>query len=159
MKKVLLSIGVLAVVAFGVIQLIPVDRSNPPGETDIPTSPDVKAILKRACYDCHSNETVWPWYSRVAPVSWLVVWDVRKGREELNFSTWNRYGAEERAKKVKESREEVEDGEMPPWFYVAVHPQARLSTEDRGVLDAWAGGRSGPTDDNEGFEAEHGHDD
>ena len=159
MKKMLLSIGVLAIVAFGIIQLIPVDRSNPPVGADIPTSPAVKAILKRACYDCHSNETVWPWYSRVAPISWVVAWDVRKGREELNFSTWNRSGLEDRAKKVQESWEEVEEGEMPPWFYVLLHPEAQLAAEDRGVLRAWAAGSSGLTeeDDDEGSGAKSGH--
>ncbi len=154
MKKVLLSIGVLVIVAFGVIQLIPVDRSNPPVEADIPTSPAVKTILKRACYDCHSNETVWPSYSRVAPVSWVVAWDVRKGREELNFSTWNQYSLEERAKKVKESWEKVEEGEMAPWFYVLLHPEAGLEAEDRRVLRDWGAGSSGLIEDDDDEESE-----
>jgi hypothetical protein len=119
-------------------QFIPVDRDNPPVESDIPTSPQVKAILRRACYDCHSNETVWPWYSRIAPVSWLIANDVREGRGELNFSTWNRYSTQQQVKKLRESWEKVAEGEMPPWFYLAVHRDVRLSAEDRARLRQWA---------------------
>ena len=135
-KMVLVAIGV-GFLALGAIQLVPIDRTNPPVEEDIPGPSEVKAILKRACYDCHSNETVWPWYSRVAPVSWLLAWDVQEGREELNFSTWNRYRAKQRAKKIKESWEEMEEGEMPPWFYVPLHPEARLSDQERDGLRGW----------------------
>ncbi|MDH5429724.1 MAG: heme-binding domain-containing protein, partial [Nitrospirota bacterium] len=85
----------MAIVLIG-IQFIPVNRTNPPMEEEIVALPDVKAILKRACYDCHSNETIWPWYSQVAPASWLLAWDVAEGREELNFSTWNRYTQKKR---------------------------------------------------------------
>jgi hypothetical protein len=120
------------------IQFVPVDRSNPPVETEIPASAEVRAVLRRACYDCHSNETVWPWYSRVAPVSWLVARDVREGRRELNFSAWNRYETKARSKKLKETREEVAEGEMPPWFYVAIHGDAALSAGDVALLNAWA---------------------
>lgn len=139
MKKMMFYAFLATVAALGVMQLIPVDRTNPPIEQEITATPEIKSILKRACYDCHSNETVWPWYSRVAPVSWLVAWDVEEGREELNFSTWNRYGAKQRAKMIKESWEEVDEGEMPPWFYVPLHPEARLSDADRRSLAAWAG--------------------
>ena len=121
-----------------VIQVIPVTMSNPPIEEEISTSPELKAILKRACYDCHSHETVWPGYSRVAPVSWLLAWDVTEGREELNFSTWNRYDQKKRNKMIKEIWEEVEEGEMPPWFYLPLHSDARFTDQDREVLRAWA---------------------
>ena len=127
----------MAIVLIG-IQFIPVNRSNPPVEEEITVSPEVKAILKRACFDCHSNETIWPGYSRVAPVSWLLAWDVGEGREELNFSTWNRYSQKKRDKIIKEIWEEVQEGEMPPWFYLPLHPDARLSESDRAVLRAWA---------------------
>ncbi len=131
------TIVVLILVGVG-IQLIPVTMSNPPIEEEISTSPEVKAILKRACYDCHSHETIWPGDSRVAPISWLLAWDVREGREELNFSTWNQYGEKKRNKMIKEIWEEVEEGEMPPWFYLPLHPEAQLSDEDHAVLQAWA---------------------
>ena len=127
----------MAIVLIG-IQFIPVNRTNPPMEEEIVALPDVKAILKRACYDCHSNETIWPWYSQVAPASWLLAWDVAEGREELNFSTWNRYTQKKRDKIIKEIWEEVEEGEMPPWFYLPLHPDARLSENDHSVLRAWA---------------------
>ena len=138
MKKLLIKIVVMTVAVLVVIQFIPVDKGNPPVEEEITVSPEVKAILKRSCFDCHSNETIWPGYSQVAPISWLLVWDVREGREELNFSTWNRYSQKKRNKMIKEIWEEVEEGEMPPWFYLPLHPDARLSDQDHGVLRAWA---------------------
>ncbi|MGE0827403.1 MAG: heme-binding domain-containing protein [Candidatus Binatia bacterium] len=125
-------------IVFILIQLVPVDRTNPPVETEIAVPTNVRAILRQACYDCHSNETVWPWYSKVAPVSWLVVHDVQEGREALNFSTWNRYTTKQQVKKMKESWEETAEGEMPPWFYLAVHRDAGLSADEHAVLRAWA---------------------
>ena len=130
------GLSVLAVLI--VIQFSPVDTSNPPVTADIPSSPEGKAVLRRACYDCHSNETRWPWYSRVAPASWLTARDVREGRAELNFSTWNEYSTQQRVKKIKESWEKVAEGEMPPWFYLPAHRDARLSAEDRVLLRDWA---------------------
>jgi hypothetical protein len=136
--KILLGIIALLVVVGVLIQFVPVDRSNPAVESDIPTPPDVKVILKRACYDCHSHETVWPWYSRIAPLSWLLARDVHEGRAALNYSMWNRYSTTEQVKKMKESWEEVQEGEMPPWYYLPVHRDASLSEADRQVLQAWA---------------------
>jgi hypothetical protein len=138
MKINLVRIVLVVVIVLVGIQFIPVNRSNPPVEEEVPASPEVKAVLKRACYDCHSNETIWPGYSLVAPVSWLLAWDVREGREELNFSTWNRYNQKKRGKIIKEIWEEVQEGEMPPWFYLPLHPDARLSDSDRSVLRRWA---------------------
>ena len=132
---------VLVVVALLLLaQLVPVDRSNPPVEEEVPAPPEVRRILERSCYDCHSNETRWPWYAQVAPVSWLVAYDVEEAREHLNFSTWNRYDSEERAELLEEAWEEVEEGEMPLWYYLPAHPEARLSTGDLELLRAWAGG-------------------
>ena len=138
MKTNLVRIVLAVVIVLVGIQFIPVNRSNPPVEEEILASTEVKAILKRACYDCHSHETIWPWYSQVAPASWLLAWDVAEGREELNFSTWNRYTQKKRDKIIKEIWEEVEEGEMPPWFYLPLHPDARLSENDHSVLRAWA---------------------
>jgi Haem-binding domain len=129
-------------VAFVAIQFVPVDRSNPPVGAEVPATPEARAVLRRACYDCHSHETVWPWYSRVAPLSWLVARDVRQGREELNFSTWDHYATKQQVKKLKESWEEVAEGEMPPWFYLPVHRDAVLSAEDRAILRKWTLGSS-----------------
>lgn len=138
MKKWIVRGALVIIVLLVVIQLIPVSQSNPPVTSDIPTSPAVKVVLRRACYDCHSHETVWPWYSKIAPVSWVVVHDVNEGREELNFSTWDRYSTQEQVKKLKESWEEIQEGEMPPWWYRGPHRDARLSAQDRKVLRQWA---------------------
>ena len=138
MKVTLISVIVVMGMVFVGIQFIPVTMNNPPVEEEILVTPEVKVILKRACYDCHSYETIWPGYSRVAPASWLLAWDVAEGREELNFSTWNRYGEKKRKKMIKEIWEEVEEGEMPPWFYLPFHPEAQLLDEDREVLRDWA---------------------
>ncbi len=134
------KLGMLAsvVLVFVLIQLFPVETKNPPVERDVPASPAVKSVLRRACYDCHSNETQWPWYSRVAPASWLVAHDVREGREALNFSTWNRYDTEHRIESLAESWEEVAEGEMPQWFYLPAHRDAKLSAPDRALLRTWA---------------------
>ena len=136
-KKILKFIISGTLVMFGVIQLIPVEHSNPPIESEISTSPEVRSILHRACYDCHSNETKWPWYSKVAPVSWLIAADVHEGRKELNFSTWGKYNPEQRTKKLKESWEEIVENEMPPWSYLLMHKSAVLSAEERVILHKW----------------------
>ena len=139
---------VLGVVALLVlIQLVPVPRSNPPVTAEVPAPPEVRAMLGRACYDCHSNETVWPWYSRVAPASWLVAYDVAEGRDEMNFSTWDRLTPEQRAKKLQEAWKQVAEGEMPPWPYVTAHRDSHLSSEDRAAFRAWALGGPGTGSD------------
>jgi hypothetical protein len=120
------------------IQLAPVERTNPPVEKEISVPADVKAILRNACYDCHSNQTTWPWYSSIAPVSWLLVSDVINGREEMNFSTWNSYPAKKQSAKRKKVWEEVKDGEMPPLPYRLMHPEARLSAGEKELLRSWS---------------------
>lgn len=129
-------IGMLLILV--AIQFAPVDRLNPPVEAEVPAPANVRAILRRACYDCHSNETVWPWYSQVAPFSWLLAYNVREGREELNFSTWNRITTQQQVKKLKESWKEVADEDMPPWDYLRIHRDATLLAEDRMALRTWA---------------------
>ncbi len=146
MKKIIIRSAVGLVAILILIQLIPVRRTNPPGGTGQFAPVEVTAIFQRACYDCHSNETVWPWYSKVAPVSWLVANDVKEGREHLNFSNWDLMDHEKRAKMMHEIWEEVEEGEMPLWFYLPAHPEARLSTDDLTVIRAWAA-TAGPVDD------------
>lgn len=144
MKKVIFGIILLLLVAFAAIQFIPIDRSNPPVEAEIPAPPEVQTVLRSACYDCHSNETTWPWYSHIAPISWLVAHDVHAGRDELNFSTWNRYSTKQQVEKLKETLEEIEEGEMPPWFYLAVHRDIQLSARERAALQTWARGSAAP---------------
>jgi len=134
------AIGVVAVIGLLLAQLIPIDRRNPPVEAEVHASPDVRVLLRRACYDCHSNETVWPWYARVAPVSWLLVYDVESGRDGVNFSTWTAYGPGRREKLLRESADEIAEGEMPPWYYRLAHPDARLTSDEVAILCAWATG-------------------
>ena len=129
--------GLVLAVGLLLAQLLPVDRSNPPVENDAPALPQVRTALRAACYDCHSNETVWPWYSRIAPASWLLAYDVREGRAELNFSTWQQYDSRQRQKKLKETIETMRSGEMPPWYYALMHPPAQLADRDRAAIAAW----------------------
>jgi hypothetical protein len=132
------------VVGLVAMQLVRFDHTNPPVTGEIETPHDVKQVLRRACYDCHSNETVWPWYSQIAPVSWLVARDVRTGRKHLNFSEWAALAPEKQAKRRAGCGKQVAKGEMPMGIYVPLHPSARLSDADKALLDAWAKGE-GPT--------------
>ncbi len=135
------TIGVAGLVVL--IQLWPVDRANPPVTAEIDAPPRVMQVLRTACYDCHSNETRWPWYGYVAPVSWLVAHDVHEAREELNFSASGLLSPEDAAELREEVWEEVEEGEMPLGKYLWMHSDARLSEEQRQVLREWAGAREG----------------
>ena len=124
---------VIGIVLLGLlIQLIPLPgRGNNPPVVAEPKwdSPQTAALVKRACYDCHSNETVWPWYSYVAPVSWLVYNDTMEGRSRLNFSEWNRpqRGAGEIVRAIQ-------DGRMPPAVYLPMHPSAQLTSAEKQQL-------------------------
>ncbi len=120
------------------IQFVPIARTNPPVESDVAVPAELKTVLQRACYNCHSNETTWPWYSRVAPVSFLIANDVKEGRRQINFSAWNQYGGNRKARKLKEIVEQVEQNKMPQWYYVLVHPEAKLSPGDRELIVRWA---------------------
>jgi hypothetical protein len=130
---------ILAVVvaALFAIQLVPVSRTNPPVQAAVPAPPEVMAVLRKACFDCHSNETVWPLQAYVAPLSWYVAHDVKEGREELNFSAWSPAQAKKAAKKLAE---EVQKGDMPPSLYVLAHPGAKLGQAEKDLLVAWAKG-------------------
>jgi hypothetical protein len=130
----------LALVGLGVaIQLVPVPRDDRTGTTvTLDAPPAIVAALRDACYDCHSQSTVWPWYSRIAPVSWLVAHDVAEGREHLDLSTWSGLRPARRAKLFGEIAEDVEKGEMPPVLYRLAHPEARLDEATRSAIVAWA---------------------
>ncbi|MEK7681637.1 MAG: heme-binding domain-containing protein [Chloroflexota bacterium] len=131
LKLLLWSLAGL-VAFFVVIQAVPYGRqhTNPPARVE-PTwdSPQTRALAARACYDCHSNETMWPWYSNVAPISWLVQSDVDRGRMELNFSAWDNP-----PKEPGESAEKVLESEMPMWYYTAAQPKAALPVEETQAL-------------------------
>ena len=138
MRKFLLGLLGCVVLAFGILQVIPVERSNPPVEEVVDAPPAAMKVLRRACFDCHSNETVWPWYAWVAPVSWTVSSDVVVARSKMNFTTWNRYDAGKRAHLLHEIVDETEEGEMPLPIYLAMHPEAVLTPEDLVTLRTWA---------------------
>ncbi|KAA3655857.1 MAG: hypothetical protein DWQ10_16665 [Calditrichaeota bacterium] len=129
---------ILLIVMFIIIQFVPVERTNPPQNAPIAVTGDVAQIMKSACYDCHSNTTVWPWYSHVAPVSWILSDHVRNGRRHLNFSAWNEYSKKKKLKKLDEIVEEIEKGNMPLAGYVKLHSEADLSTDQKQKLIAWA---------------------
>ncbi len=124
------------VIALIVCQFIQPERSNPASEASASfvavanPSPETAAVVGRACRDCHSNETVWPWYSQIAPASWLIARDVKQGRAKLNFSQWNIYSPEMTRIKMGEICEEVRKGEMPPRYYVPMHPEAKVTSPD-----------------------------
>ena len=98
--------------------------------------PGVAASLRRACGNCHSNQTDWPWYSRVAPVSWLLQRDINEGRKFLNFSVWPEYGMEGQGQLLARAATELKFGSMPPRRYTALHAEARLSRQARSDLMA-----------------------
>jgi mono/diheme cytochrome c family protein len=131
-----------AAIAAVLIQLVPYGHThtNPP-QTGEPAwdSPQTRELVRRACFDCHSNTTTWPWYSNVAPVSWLVWNDVDGGRSHLNFTEWDRP-----QKQAKNVAKEVQKGSMPPRVYLPMHPAARLSDAEKQELIEGAGKSLGP---------------
>jgi hypothetical protein len=129
-RRILLAL----IVVFGLIQVVPYGRDhvNPPVRREPSwNSPETRSLAQRACFDCHSNETRWPGYANIAPASWLVQHDVNEGREVLNFSEWDRP-----QKEAGDSAKEVQEGEMPPSYYVLLHPEARLNQSEREALIA-----------------------
>lgn len=139
-RKAVLRIGASVLAAVGVgIQFLPVQDigTNPPNRFQIDAPPEVSAVLRRACYDCHSNETRWPIYSRIAPGSWLMARDVHRGRNHLNFSEWGSVDQDERQDDLETCWDQVESGQMPPRVYLPLHPSARLSVSDRALLKSY----------------------
>ena len=140
LRWVIIVVGVLLVGA----QFIRPDRTNPSADL----SKDFAAIygqtstivplIRKACYDCHSSETRWPWYSNITPVSWFVSDDVREARRHLNFSTWGDYPARKRASSLDHIRDEVSSGDMPMWTYLLMHSDAHLTQGERDSIVSWA---------------------
>jgi hypothetical protein len=133
-SKVLLAIALLLVC----IQLVPVSRDNPPVTAAITAPVAVQEVLETSCYDCHSNLTRWPWYSRVAPVSWLIRHDVSEGRDQLNFSEWADYSARRQNHKLEELEDMIRDKKMPLKKYLPLHPEARLTAAAEETLIEWS---------------------
>jgi hypothetical protein len=111
---------------------------NPPERFALDAPPEVLAVLHRACWDCHTHETRWPFYANLAPCSWLMAHDIHKARSHLNFSTWGGVDEDERRADRHDCWEQIQAGSMPPRFYVfPLHPEARLSAADKRILEAW----------------------
>jgi hypothetical protein len=133
-KVVLLIAVLIQFVPFGHNQLNPPVAKEPAWD-----SPQTRTLFRRACFDCHSNQTGWRWYAYVAPVSWLVQRDVDDGRRRLNFSQWD-----QPQKHAKDVAREVNGGDMPLWFYLPLHPSARLTDTEKQALIAGAEKTLGP---------------
>ena len=118
-------------------QFVPVQITNPPVRGDVSAPPGIEATLRRACYDCHSNETRWPWYSRVAPISWLAAHEVEMGRKQINFSDWDEYYPATRKRKLQWTDRAIRQEAMPPWLYRILHPDAGLTADDRAAIERW----------------------
>lgn len=138
-KRILLVTGV----ALLAIQLIRPNQEAPVStpENDLfvaENAPsEVEQLVKNACYDCHSNQTTWPWYAQIAPASWIIANHVNEGREHLNFSEWATFSAKKRDHKLEEIPEEITKGEMPMAGYVALHEEAKLTEEQKMAVINW----------------------
>ncbi len=143
MSKTLRIVLLALLGIFVIIQFFQIDKENPPvvaeqNFVNIVSPPeDITKLLKDACYDCHSHETKYPWYTSVAPVSWWIAGHIEEGREHFNLSEWGTYDAEKKAHKAEEAAEEVEEGHMPISTYPPLHPEARLSDAQRERLASW----------------------
>jgi hypothetical protein len=143
MKKALKIITIVLVVAFIVIQFFRPDFTNPPvnpAETldaSMQVPENVKLILGRSCADCHSNETKYPWYSKIQPSAWFLANHIKDGRRELNLSVWKTYEPRRQRKKLAEICEQVQEKEMPLPSYLWIHMDAKMSDEDIKALCDW----------------------
>ncbi len=139
-RKILLGLaGILLVMQLIPAHLPEVKTANPDDLlANNPVPEEIAVILQNTCYDCHSNETQYPWYAYVAPVSFLVANDTREGREHLNFSAWQSLSKADKLEALDDIGEEVAEGEMPLKVYPLMHANARLSDEDRQALVTWA---------------------
>jgi mono/diheme cytochrome c family protein len=131
-KKLSLILVGAALAVFALIQLIPFGREHVnPATVSEPqwSSPEARALVKQNCFQCHSNETNWTWYSNIAPASWLIQWDVNEGRQKFNFSDWNKNPGE-----LDEMVQVIQEGEMPPVQYTIFHPSAVLNAQQKEAL-------------------------
>lgn len=141
-KRILQILGVL-VLGFLLIQLIPFghDHTNPPVVSEPKwSSPQARALVKEHCFQCHSNETNWTWYSNIAPGSWLITYDVIAGRQKFNFSDWNNNPGE-----LDEMVGAIQEGEMPPIQYWIAHPNSKMNAQQKQELIAALQGSVSPT--------------
>lgn len=138
MRHILHAVLLTGIVAVtGASQFHLVERTATDGGTQPPMPREVRSVLERSCYDCHSNQTKWPWYSYIAPLSWLVEHDVREGRRDLDLTNWGKYDEDEQRDRIEEIATEVDDAHMPPAQYTLLHPEAVLSSEERALIRQW----------------------
>ena len=136
MGRRLKQAAVVFVVIVAAAQLIRPERANPPTDVSrtiqaqVGTASGLAAVLDRSCRDCHSNGTVWPWYTQIAPASWLIASGVAKGRQAVNFSEWAAYPAEQQRQLLVASCQDASRGKMPGSAWTWLHPEARLSAQD-----------------------------
>ena len=134
---------IAGIAVFAGLQVIPVDRSNPPVEAartifaSEALPPKVEAVLRRSCQDCHSNQTQWPWYSYVAPMSWIVAHDVHAARRQMNLSEWASYSDKKRESRLNGICEQVVNGDMPEGKYALIHRRARVTEDERAAICQW----------------------
>lgn len=159
--KIVKVIVLILVAGFAAIQLVPVKRDNPTGKDTFNAPASVKKIVRRSCYDCHSNETRWLWYTYVAPISWIGADHVHEAREEMNLSNWAKLPPEKQKRKMWSMLEHIEEGEMPLPHYLFFHPEAKLSKKDMEIMREWvaksAGGKPERQEHDEHGEHEHEH--
>src|SRR6516164_4212829 len=136
-KKILTTVAIGLAGCLLSAQFITIQRTNPPLKGDLAAPSQIKSLLREACYDCHSNETRWLWYTYVAPVSWLVEHDVERGRQELNFSEWGSYYPATRLRKLQWMDRALREENMPPWKYRMLHPGVGLTQRDLIALEQW----------------------
>ena len=139
LKKIVIGIVFFVLV----IQFFRIDKINPPMKPEMDfikithTPITVGTILKTSCYDCHSNESAYPWYTNVAPFSWWIKHHINEGREKLNFSEWGSYTSKKTDHKLEECIEQIQEGEMPMSSYLLVHKEATLNKEQKQLLMDW----------------------
>jgi hypothetical protein len=152
MRRRVQQAAVAFVIVFAAAQLVVPDRTNPatdPAHTvqaHVGTTSELGTILNRSCADCHSNETVWPWYTKVAPASWLMAYGVKEGRKAVNFSEWATYPPEAQRTLLAASCQDALDGKMPG-VYTVLRPETRLSPQDIATICTAARQADGNTAD------------
>ncbi len=146
-SKIIKRLLIAGIAVFVLLQIAPVKwlgipsqdiGTNPPERFKFDGPPEVEVVMRRACFDCHTNETRWPLYARIAPGSWLMARDVHNGRNHMNFSEWGKADDDERQSDRENAWEQIESGAMPPWFYVfPFHHDAKLSDADKATLKSY----------------------
>src|SRR6266446_3599210 len=143
LKSIAKWMVIILAVLFVAIQFVRPARTNPAVDESqtifarTQMTPPVAAIFTRSCADCHSNKTVWPWYTNVAPISWWIAGHINEGRQNLNLSEWAKLDPNRQDRKLRQICDEVEDGAMPLPSYLPMHPKAKLSEQDKKALCDW----------------------